>query len=74
MPLTPGTLAPLLRTNILSKPNIGGLDNAAMTELCQAIEESIIPWLIANAVILPTALLAPPGTAGGPVTGTAQIT
>lgn len=48
--------------------------NAATVALCNAIAAVVVAHITANAVVVPTALLAPPGTAGGPVTGTGTIT
>ena len=50
------------------------LDNAAVIAPSDALATAIITYIKANAVVTPTLLLAPPGTAGGPVTGTGTIT
>lgn len=39
---------------------------------CYAIATAIVDYLKANAAVMPTMLVAPPG--GGPVTGTGTIT
>lgn len=39
---------------------------------CNAIAEAVVEHLQANAVVTPTALVAPSG--GGPVTGTGKVT
>lgn len=48
--------------------------NAATVALCNALAATMVAHITANAVVNPTGLLAPPGTAGGPVTGTGTIT
>lgn len=50
-------------------------DHPARTieEFSQVLAAAIVPYLVANTVVVPTLLLAPPGTAGGPVTGTGTI-
>lgn len=48
--------------------------NAALTALCDELAKAVINEIKANGTVLPTALIAPPGTAGGPVTGTGTIT
>lgn len=51
-------------------------DHPARTieEFSQVLAAAIVPYLVANTVVIPTLLLAPPGTGGGPVTGTGTIT
>jgi len=48
--------------------------NLALRGLSFAIASAIVTEITTNAVVNPTALLSPPGTAGGPVTGTGTIT
>lgn len=75
MPLTGSAtvLQDSLRAALLSA-NCGAVDGAALTAMCNAIATTVVSHITANAVVTPTALLAPPGTAGGPVTGTGTIT
>jgi len=41
--------------------------------LAETIALAVVAHILANAVVSPTALLAPPGTLGGPVTGTGNV-
>lgn len=63
-----------------SGPNAWILDNAALTALCDSIGDGVakvIAHIVSNAIVspagTPVVLTAPPGTAGGPVTGTGAI-
>lgn len=49
-----------------------GSRSPQMELFCNALANAIIPYIVANALVLPTALAAPPG--GGPVTGTGTVT
>ena len=49
-----------------------GSRSPQMELFCNALALAIIPYIVANATVQPTALVAPPG--GGPVTGTGNIT
>ncbi len=42
-------------------------------QLAQAIAEALVPYLVANVVVVPTALVWPGGMAPAPVTGTGTI-
>jgi len=54
------------------EPAIGqGVTLAAMSN---AIAAAVVAELTTNAAVVPLGLIAPPGTAGGPVTGTGSIT
>jgi hypothetical protein len=72
MPLTPVAAAQAAEkiVGILKVPDEAkksSLDN--WTKIVGAIFDSITT----NGIVMPTALIAPPGPAGGPVTGTGQI-
>ncbi len=73
MALNATTLGAAIRSAILSKGE-GITDNAATTALCDAIAEAVVAHITANAVVPALGLIAPPGTGGGPVTGSAVIT
>jgi len=74
MALSQSALAADIKANLLADEASQAQDNAALEALCQAIAKAVVERIVADAVVLPTALLAPPGTAGGPVTGTGSIT
>jgi len=79
MALSASTLSGLIRTALAPTADGTGnashaVDNAQLTALCDAIASSVVTHIQAAAVVLPTLLIAPPGTAGGPVTGTGTIT
>jgi len=46
-------------------------DDAKLTEFCNALGTAIVSYIQSNAVVLPTALVAP--SSGGPVTGTGTV-
>lgn len=78
MPLT-GTDAALgtaLRAALLANPATGVVDNAALPAFCNTLATTILAHLIANgtgAVNPGGTMLAPPGVAGGPVTGLGNL-
>lgn len=73
MPLTGSSdaLSTTLRAAILGA-NCGAVDGAALTGLCNAISTTVVAHIVANALVMPLLLVAPPG--GGPVTGTGTVT
>ena len=74
MALNATTLSAAIRVNLLAGGASGATDNAALTALCDAIAGAVVGHIVASAVVVPTLMIAPPGTAGGPVTGTGSIT
>jgi LytS/YehU family sensor histidine kinase len=74
MPLGPSApaLSSALRAALLSS-DAGWLDNAALTSTCDAIANTVLSHIVANALVNVPALgiVAPPGVAGGPCTGAA---
>ena len=52
---------------------LGDLETARLA-FCKAMAEEIVNHITSAAVVPATGLIAPPGTGGGPVTGSAQIT
>lgn len=76
MPLLASRLAASMRSKLLAGA-AAAVDNAALTAMCTALAEAVIEELTTNGIVLPTGtppMLAPPGVAGGPVTGTGIIT
>jgi hypothetical protein len=73
VPLTGSSsaLSAALRTALLADPDTQALDDVALTAMCDAIASTVLAHLVANAVVLPALLVAPPG--GGPVTGTGVL-
>ena len=76
MALSASALSTAMRAAILGKPSgeghLNANDNAALTELCDAFAAAVVAHITSSAVVVPTALVAPPG--GGPVTGVGTIT
>lgn len=75
MPLTGSapTLSSAIRAALLANPDAKAVDNAALTALCDAIATRVVAHIVANAVVNSLGLVAPPGTAGGPVTGASTL-
>lgn len=42
-------------------------------DFVEVLANATMTWITTNAVVVPTSLVAPPGSAGGPVTGTGTI-
>jgi hypothetical protein len=75
MPLNPTTLSAEIRAaRLAGNPSAEVVDNAALTADCDAIAQAVISHITANAVVLPTLLIAPGGMTPAPVTGTGTIT
>lgn len=74
MPLAAPALSTLMQANIAAKPSISATDATATKDLCDAIAAAVVTHITTAAVVVPTAMLAPPGTAGGPVTGVGNVT
>lgn len=74
MPLSgsDAVLSSALRAALLGA-GAGWLDNAALTKTCDAIAQTLLAHVTANALVNVPALgiVAPPGVAGGPCTGAA---
>ena len=78
MPLIPGD--PLCVTGLASEIKTAlivncpsAVDNADLNGLAYTIASAVVAHIKANAVVMPTALVAPPGAAGGPVTGVGSV-
>jgi len=77
MALSKSVLSAAMREKFLSGMTGTGfhaVDGPDLTSFCDAIADAVVTHITGSAVVMPTALLAPPGTAGGPVTGTGTIT
>lgn len=70
MPLVPASMASDIKTQLTLLPFV--VAGAELDAFCLAIATGIITNLVANAVVVPTSLVAPPG--GGPVTGVGNLT
>lgn len=71
MALSTPTLSAAMRAAMLAEPSISAIDGPALTAFCDALAGAIVTHITANAVVNPTALVAPSG--GGPVTGAGSI-
>lgn len=69
MALNKTSLANRIKTKYQARTGQSLTDTELLEEFCEAIIEEITQ----NGVVLPTSLVAPPGMAGGPVTGTGTI-
>lgn len=72
MPLSSSRLSLAIKTGMLANPNSYAVDNPALTAMCDEIAAAVVAEIVANALVLPTLLVAPPS--GGPVTGTGIVT
>ena len=70
MALDPSRLGTAIKAAMMSA---GASDNAATTAFANGLAAAIVTEVVTNAEVQPTALLAPPGVAGGPVTGTGKV-
>jgi hypothetical protein len=75
MPLNAATLsAEIKAARLAGNPGAQIVNNAALTADCDAIANAVVAHIVANAVVLPTALIAPGGMSPAPVTGTGTVT
>lgn len=72
MALSAPGLSAALKAKLLANGATLAQDNSALQALCDEIGAAVVEYLTANAVVVPTLLVAPSG--GGPVTGTGSIT
>lgn len=71
MSLSASGLSSAIKTNLTARNWFNG-SAAAAQQFCDDLAGAIVAHITANAVVVPTALVAPNG--GGPVTGTGTIT
>lgn len=69
-----GTLSKAIYDGILAQPLAKAKTGDELKALSAAIAIAVVEHLKSNAVVNSTGLFAPPGTAGGPVTGASTIT
>jgi hypothetical protein len=74
MALNATTLASAIKAALLADPNTLAQNNASLDAVCTAIAGAVVTHITTNAVVPALGLIAPPGTAGGPVTGSAVVT
>jgi hypothetical protein len=72
MALSTSRLSGSIRSKLVARAFMA--DGAELTALCDDIAQAVIEEITTNAVVPALGLLAPPGTAGGPVTGSAVVT
>jgi hypothetical protein len=76
MPLSSTRLGAAIKTKLLAigcvEPATG--QGVTLADMSNAIAAAVVEELHANATVMSLGLIAPPGTAGGPVTGTGTIT
>lgn len=72
MALDAAVLSAAIEAAMLADGSIGAVKCAGLTGLCDAIAGAVVAHITSAAVVVPTALLAPPG--GGSVTGVGGIT
>lgn len=76
MALSDAALKGLLKTEIqtvFANKGTPVSDEPLLEAVCLAIAKAVVSHITTDAVVLPTSLIAPPGTAGGPVTGTGKV-
>jgi hypothetical protein len=79
MALSASVLSGLIRTALAPTADGTGnashaVDNPQLTALCDAIAGAVVAHITSAGVVLPGTLVAPPGTAGGPILGAGEIT
>jgi hypothetical protein len=67
-------LAAAMKTALLADPKTAAIANDALDAVCAAIAQAVVTHITTSAVVLPLLMIAPPGMAGGPVTGTGVVT
>ncbi len=72
MALSSSRLSAAIRTKLVARS--WAANGAELTALCDDIAQAVIDEITTNAVVPALGLIAPPGTGGGPVTGSAVIT
>lgn len=72
MALSASGLSAALKAKLLANGATLAQDSSALQALCDEIAAAVVEHVTANAVVIPTLLVAPSG--GGPVTGTGSIT
>lgn len=70
MALSSTVLSAAMRAAMLADPDVGAVDGPALTALCDAIAETVVAHITANAVVLPGTF----SNSGGPVVGAGVIT
>lgn len=70
MAINANTLAALIKAQILATPPA----SQTLDTFSLAIATAVVTHLTAAAVVIPGTFVAPPGTAGGPITGTGKVT
>ena len=71
MPMTSGGLSAVIKANLTARGWFRGTSVEAQ-QFSDDLASAIVGYLQANATVVPTLLVAPPG--GGPVTGTGTLT
>lgn len=72
MALSASRLATAIKTALTARSWV--VPGAELDAFCTDLATAIVTEITANAVVPALGLIAPPGTAGGPVTGSAVIT
>lgn len=72
MALSASRLSAALRTKLVA--HAWAADGAELTAFCDDLASAIVTEITTNAEVPALGLIAPPGTAGGPVTGEAKVT
>lgn len=73
MPLNSTTMANDIKSALLAAPGSGAVAGPPLDLLVAAIADAVVNRIKADALVIPTLLISPPGIAGGPVTGTGTI-
>jgi len=73
MALSTSRLSASIRSKLVARGSFIA-DGAELTAFCDDIAQAVVEEITTNAVVPALGLIAPPGTAGGPVTGSAVVT
>jgi len=72
MALSTSRLSASIRAKLVARG--WSADGTELTQFCDDIAQAVIEEITGFAVVPALGLIAPPGTAGGPVTGSAVVT
>jgi hypothetical protein len=72
MALSASRLSGALRSAFVARGWVD--DGPELTQFCDDVAAAIVTEITGHAVVPSLGLIAPPGTAGGPVTGSAAVT
>jgi hypothetical protein len=72
MALSASRLSAAIRANLVART--WAVDGPELTAFCDDLASAIVTEITAHATVPALGLISPPGTVGGPVTGSAVVT